>query len=67
MFMGKDGENRTECRKVQCPNCFVEQSREKVDNVLVGRGFLQSPQQIKLRQYLVPEGTRHLEGQMADK
>ena len=31
---------------------------------LVSRGFLPSPQQIKLRQYLVLEGTRHLQGQM---
>ena len=31
---------------------------------LVSRGFLPSLQQIKLRQYLVLEGTRHLQGQM---
>ena len=31
---------------------------------LVNRGFLPSPQQIKLRQYLVLEGKRHLQGQM---
>ena len=58
-------EHRTKCRKVQSHHFLVEQSREKVDNVLVGRGFLPSPLQVKLRHYLVPKNTtsRRTDGQ----
>ena len=50
MFLGKDGEYRTECRKLQCRHWLVE---------LCG-----PPQQMKLHQHLVLEGTRRLEGRM---
>ena len=33
--------------------------------LFIRRGLLPSPQQIKLHQYLEPEGTQHLEGRMA--
>ena len=39
-----DGERRTECRRMQCRHLLIEQFREEVDIVLVGRGFLPSPQ-----------------------
>ena len=58
--MGKDGEHRTECRKVPCRHWLNELFRQEVDVVLERRGFLPIPQQIKLRQKLFRDGTAGL-------
>ena len=55
-FLGKDGEQRTECIKAQCRTLLIELFRQEVDVVLARRGFLPIPQQIKLRQNLFREG-----------
>ena len=38
---------------------LIELFKQEVDSVLVGRGFIPTPQQIKRCQELVCEGTRH--------
>ena len=52
MFLGKDGEQRTECRKMQCRYFFVELSRQEENISLATLVFLPIPQEIKLRQHL---------------
>ena len=58
MFLDKDGENGTECRKLQCRLLFIEFCREEVNIVLAGRGFLALPQQLKLRHWFVNDNNK---------
>ena len=53
---------RTESRKVQSSHFLLELSRQEADISLAGLFFLPLPQEIKLRQHLIREGTRHEEG-----
>ena len=57
VILGKDGGQRTEFRKLQCRHWLIELFRQEVNIVLAGRGFIPTPQQIKLRQHLVRDGT----------
>ena len=59
VFLGKDSEHGTECRKVQCRHLLIELFRQEADLILASRAFLPVRQQIKLRQHLFREGARH--------
>ena len=58
-------ELRIECWKVKFRHFRNELFWQELDIVLEGLDARHFPQQIKLRQNLDREGTRHLEGQMA--
>ena len=62
MYLGNDGKHRTECKKLQCRHFLVELFRQEIDIGLASCGFLPTLQQIKLRQHLFREETRHQEG-----
>ena len=64
LLLSKDGEHGTECKKVQCLHLLIELFQQEENIVLASRGFNPAPQQTKLQQHLVLEGTRHLEGRM---